>query len=410
MIDSSILLVPPPNRPMLSSWPALESKSFPTSSMPVSSPLLSLLAILSCSPHLVYCTVWHFVVRPQGSLLSVPRAACHLSRSWSLGRFPSLPSWTWGQVLQPFSSKLTTQNYLTKESDIILSVGSSICPPSEDSSAGGEWMWHISSSVCTIVQCPGLPLKYPFTDRGFRAQGFDRKQLVYFSSLQPWLSIWGIFWTTIFILINGFQVFWSFNASDFLTACMHGTVKSLQRTLTLFILDINIPLFVILYFGWKLFKRTKIWKPLEMDFVTVSTLRVTNITSTLRTLPCHFRVFHQSKRLNFQKNHLRMYGRRLLKCSFDWPQSILYATNKGIVVVLVVACTCYQDSVMIYCIGLEDFGVPFRCIYIMYNFTYKLSSRGFRCNMHSVGAHTHTSISLALVPFLSATYIIVWHD
>lgn len=32
--------------------------------------------------------------------------------------------------------------------------------------------------------------------------------------------------------------------------------------------DINIPIFFALYFGWKIFKKTKIWKPHEMDFVT----------------------------------------------------------------------------------------------------------------------------------------------
>ncbi len=43
----------------------------------------------------------------------------------------------------------------------------------------------------------------------------------------------------------------------------------LPSTTTLRSPDINIPLFFILYFGWKIFKRTKIWKPIEMDFVTV---------------------------------------------------------------------------------------------------------------------------------------------
>ena len=52
-----------------------------------------------------------------------------------------------------------------------------------------------------------------------KAQGLDRKKLVYHSNLQPYLSIWGVFWVVIFILINGFTVFWDFNASDFLTAC-----------------------------------------------------------------------------------------------------------------------------------------------------------------------------------------------
>jgi amino acid permease len=33
-------------------------------------------------------------------------------------------------------------------------------------------------------------------------------------------------------------------------------------------LDLNIPLFIALYFGWKIFKRTKVWKASEMDFWT----------------------------------------------------------------------------------------------------------------------------------------------
>lgn len=59
-----------------------------------------------------------------------------------------------------------------------------------------------------------------------------------------------MFWCTIFILINGFAVFFDFNVSDFLVAY------------------INIPLFFIIYFGYKIIKRTKFWKPQEMDFVT----------------------------------------------------------------------------------------------------------------------------------------------
>ncbi|KIJ21136.1 hypothetical protein PAXINDRAFT_6905 [Paxillus involutus ATCC 200175] len=66
----------------------------------------------------------------------------------------------------------------------------------------------------------------------------------------PYLSIWGLSWCIIFIIINGFWVFWDFNASDFLTCY------------------VNIPIFFGLYFFWKFFKNTKIWKPEEMDFVT----------------------------------------------------------------------------------------------------------------------------------------------
>jgi yeast amino acid transporter len=31
---------------------------------------------------------------------------------------------------------------------------------------------------------------------------------------------------------------------------------------------VNIPLFIALYAFWKFYKKTKIWKPAEMDFVT----------------------------------------------------------------------------------------------------------------------------------------------
>jgi amino acid permease len=55
-------------------------------------------------------------------------------------------------------------------------------------------------------------------DNGMKAQGIDRKSLVYWSSLQPYLSIWGVFWTALFILINGFSVFWNFTAASFLTS------------------------------------------------------------------------------------------------------------------------------------------------------------------------------------------------
>ncbi|KAG8739794.1 hypothetical protein FRC10_005177 [Ceratobasidium sp. 414] len=80
--------------------------------------------------------------------------------------------------------------------------------------------------------------------------GIDRTQFIYYSTLQPYLSYWGVFWTALFILINGFSVFFNFNASAFITAY------------------INIPIFFGLYAIWKIWKRTKFWKTRDMDFVT----------------------------------------------------------------------------------------------------------------------------------------------
>ena len=51
------------------------------------------------------------------------------------------------------------------------------------------------------------------------AQGFDPKKNAYNNRFQPYLAYWGAFWNTLFILINGFKVFFQWNVSDFLTSC-----------------------------------------------------------------------------------------------------------------------------------------------------------------------------------------------
>lgn len=44
------------------------------------------------------------------------------------------------------------------------------------------------------------------------------------------------------------------------------------------IIDINIPFFFLLWLGWKITKRTKMWKYEEMDFVTgIPTLEETEV-------------------------------------------------------------------------------------------------------------------------------------
>ncbi|KAH9957982.1 general APC amino acid permease, partial [Lactifluus volemus] len=86
--------------------------------------------------------------------------------------------------------------------------------------------------------------------RGHKAQGLDRTKLAYWNPLQPGLAIWGVFWTTIFILVNGYKVFFVWNTNDFLTAY------------------INIPIFFTLWIGWTLYMRLPFWRPRDMDFVT----------------------------------------------------------------------------------------------------------------------------------------------
>jgi amino acid permease len=86
--------------------------------------------------------------------------------------------------------------------------------------------------------------------RGHKAQGRDRTELAYWNPLQPGLAVWGVFWTSIFILFNGYQVFFVWNTQSFLTGY------------------INIPIFFGLWIGWSLYMRQPFWRAEEMDFVT----------------------------------------------------------------------------------------------------------------------------------------------
>ncbi|KZV64670.1 general amino acid permease 1 [Peniophora sp. CONT] len=112
-----------------------------------------------------------------------------------------------------------------------------------------NWFYNLSTTAGFFTWM-AINLTYLRFWQGHRAQGIDRKKLVYHNILQPGLAIWGVFWTTIFILISGYTVFFpgQWNTSDFLVAY------------------INIPIFFSLFLGWKIYKRTKFWRAHEMDF------------------------------------------------------------------------------------------------------------------------------------------------
>lgn len=90
--------------------------------------------------------------------------------------------------------------------------------------------------------------------KGLKVQRIDRTKFSYYSGLQPYLAWWAIGWITFFILINGYTVFWVWETDTFITDY------------------INIPIFIVPYVFWKFYKRTRAWRPEEMDFVTVCLL------------------------------------------------------------------------------------------------------------------------------------------
>ncbi|KAM6495241.1 general APC amino acid permease [Amanita muscaria] len=122
---------------------------------------------------------------------------------------------------------------------------------SVSTSASTVFTWFVNlSTTGGFFGWFSINLTYIFFRRGMVAQGFDLRKNTYNNRFQPYIAYWGCFWTVIFILINGFSVFFKWNVSSFLTSY------------------INIPFFVTLYLAWKIIKRTPVWKPHEMDLVT----------------------------------------------------------------------------------------------------------------------------------------------
>jgi len=120
---------------------------------------------------------------------------------------------------------------------------------SSGSSKVFDWFVNLSTTAGFLGWFV-MNLTYIFFRRGLIAQGLDPKQNAYHNTWQPYLAYWGLGWVTFFILINGLSSFWNFNASDFITAY------------------INLPIFLVTFIGWKFYKKTKVWGPLERDFVT----------------------------------------------------------------------------------------------------------------------------------------------
>ena len=95
-------------------------------------------------------------------------------------------------------------------------------------------------------------------------------ELLYYNPLQPYLSWWGIFWSTFFLIISGLRTWFKWDTSTFLTYCepLRPKRSAVPYNLPSLSSDINIPIFLALYFGYKIIKKTKIRKWSEMDFVT----------------------------------------------------------------------------------------------------------------------------------------------
>ncbi|EIM81765.1 general amino acid permease 1 [Stereum hirsutum FP-91666 SS1] len=118
--------------------------------------------------------------------------------------------------------------------------------------AGIVFNWFVSIvTVGGLLNWLMIGVTYLRYYYGLRAQGINRKiDGIYRSRLQPYAAMWVIFWAIFFILVSGISVFFSWNTSNFVAAY------------------VNLPIYAVLYCGWKIYKKTKILPLAELDFVT----------------------------------------------------------------------------------------------------------------------------------------------
>jgi len=101
--------------------------------------------------------------------------------------------------------------------------------------------------------------------------------------------------------------------------------------------DVNIPIFVVLYVGYKVVYRTKFWKPTEMDFVTVS-FNVIFIFLLPLVDSFNSRAFRHQKRPKYQ-NALRRISENVLLTLSSKHESVIM-TSASYVILDTNACKC----------------------------------------------------------------------
>ena len=83
-----------------------------------------------------------------------------------------------------------------------------------------------------------------------KAQGVDRNTLVFKSPLQPYTAYFALFYFAMITVFNGFYVFGPWKRDQFITSY------------------VGIPIYLVLFALWKIFKRTKFIKSSEADIYT----------------------------------------------------------------------------------------------------------------------------------------------
>ncbi|KAE8228050.1 hypothetical protein CF326_g7033 [Tilletia indica] len=149
----------------------------------------------------------------------------------------------------------TLKNGLPLPALVASALFSSLAYLSLGSSSAKVFGWLAGlTSICGLLSWWAISVTYLRFYKGLKEQGItrDRKTFPFLSPLQPYLGYWALTWTTIVMLFCGFKNFIKgyFDTADFVTSYF------------------PLPLFVVIYAGYKFFYKTKTVKTEEMDFYT----------------------------------------------------------------------------------------------------------------------------------------------
>ncbi|KAG9919105.1 amino acid permease, partial [Aureobasidium melanogenum] len=122
-------------------------------------------------------------------------------------------------------------------------------------SSGASTVFNWFQNLCSIanlITWISILIAYIQFRKALIAQGVDRNSLVMKSKWQPWTAYISLAYFCMILLFNGFAVFTKGNWSidDFITAY------------------IGIPIYIVLYLFWKVFKREPFVKPAQADIWT----------------------------------------------------------------------------------------------------------------------------------------------
>ncbi|KAF8835982.1 hypothetical protein BDN67DRAFT_974719 [Paxillus ammoniavirescens] len=114
-----------------------------------------------------------------------------------------------------------------------------------------QWLLDLST-FGGFLSWATINLTYLSFYQGLKYHNIDRKKFIYQSVFQPWLAIWGLCISMLFVLLSSYKIFIHSGGQGIDTVVSYATV----------------PLFLCLYVGWKIIKKTSFRRAQDRDYKT----------------------------------------------------------------------------------------------------------------------------------------------